>query len=572
VWTILLPTEIVNGLQHFVATTVFLFIVPCVLAAALFYYPLENPDLQFLPSGAHLSWFFLLAARLAVTFSLAQATQWILRVLTIRTNLFVNLFGPLPALVVMQSVGWPCLLVGWGCWNIVLLHGTSSFVRHWLWFTDIRLFSMEFNFGAGILGSDLYGRILAAMIAMGIASAAKRTFVALYLSRRMLQYYRTDLETVMNKVKLVVDVADLAGRTEEEGFEELVANAHEGQLAVEKNKKSFMQAVPTFANTKNTKKDAAIEDSDDESDDDDGDEKETDGKAIDNTSEGAAGGSDNSDDSDSISSDAGPEDPLEQVMNEIEIPVTKMKWNDLKQRAVNDRYAVKYNGDESTVGGSKTKRTHVVSAIFPFLDRWQEPDDKGRKGFSPSLHDILQFKKAVTFMETDFPFGPDYGSAANRKACVKNAVKVYRRLLKYTPDQEILPFDVIGALAYEENGDVDEDLAIELLRVFLPDRDESLSMLAFVQSCDNVYKQLRFLRASISNSSKIDSVLENIFNLAFYAVLGLMALTLCGFNPWPLLVSISTLTVSFAFAFGGSVAKVSFRVICAENRVFAPNN
>lgn len=39
----------------------------------------------------------------------------------------------------------------------------------------------------------------------------------------MLQYYRNDLETVMSKVKLVVEVAELAGRTEQDGFEKLLA-------------------------------------------------------------------------------------------------------------------------------------------------------------------------------------------------------------------------------------------------------------------------------------------------------------------------------------------------------------
>lgn len=66
---------------------------------------------------------------------------------------------------------------------------------------------------------------------------------------------------------------------------------------------------------------------------------------------------------------------------------------------------------------------------------------------------------------------------------------------------------------------------------------------------------MRFLRASLSNSSKIDSVLEDIFNILFYAVLFVLVLTVLGLDIWPLLVSFSTLTVSFAFAFGPSVAK-----------------
>lgn len=82
--------------------------------------------------------------------------------------------------------------------------------------------------------------------------------------------------------------------------------------------------------------------------------------------------------------------------------------------------------------------------------------------------------------------------------------------------------------------------------------------LDLVLSCslDHIYKRMRFLRASLSNASKIDTVLENIFNVIFYGLLGVTALSLLGYNPWPLLLSFSTLAVSFAFAFGTSVARM----------------
>ena len=38
----------------------------------------------------------------------------------------------------------------------------------------------------------------------------------------------------------------------------------------------------------------------------------------------------------------------------------------------------------------------------------------------------------------------------------------------------------------------------------------AVSLLHFVQSCDGVYRKLRYLRASVGNSTLIDSVLENI--------------------------------------------------------------
>jgi hypothetical protein len=88
----------------------------------------------------------------------------------------------------------------------------------------------------------------------------------------------------------------------------------------------------------------------------------------------------------------------------------------------------------------------------------------------------------MAFMETEYPFSPAFGLVKNRKACVKNAVRVYNRLLKFIPGKSILGFDVVGALAYEEDGEINEERAIPLLRIFLPDKNDNLSMVGFVQS------------------------------------------------------------------------------------------
>ncbi|CAB9522567.1 Mechanosensitive ion channel protein [Seminavis robusta] len=497
------PEEVLTNIHHFLSTTFLLLIVPCLIAASILYYSLDNPDLEFLPTQARLSWFMLFIVRLSVTFTLARMTQWMFEVLTMRTTIFARACGPLFALVMMQSMGWPLLACSWGCWNLIILHGDSNFVKHWFYWTGIKLFSIQFNRGDGILASELYGRFLAAIILLGVAAAIKRTFVALYLSRRMLQHYRGQLEKVMSQVKLVMEVTELAAQTDEPSFNERLSKViNEGGSAaevVDRSKRNKLVETQTVLDAQNSGMNA------------------------------------------------------------------KMKWNMLKERALNDRYTMNFNGDEVSTAGRtsaagstgerSTARKNTLKMIFDGLERWPEPEDKGRKNTASSLHDILQFRKAMAFMETQFPFSEKFGPVANRKQCVKNAMKVYKRLLRFTPGQQTLSFDVIGALAFRDDQTLDENRAIALLRVFLPDKNEALTMLAFVNSTDNVYKQLRYLRAALSNSSKIDSVLEDSFNGVFYAVLAVILLCLCGFNPWPLLVSFSTLTVSFAFAFGPSVAK-----------------
>jgi hypothetical protein len=70
------------------------------------------------------------------------------------------------------------------------------------------------------------------------------------------------------------------------------------------------------------------------------------------------------------------------------------------------------------------------------------------------------------------------------------------------PQREILTFDVIALLAVQGNGELNLEMMRDLIKLFRPDRDGNLSILDFAKSIDACYKELRVLRASISNSSK----------------------------------------------------------------------
>jgi len=56
------------------------------------------------------------------------------------------------------------------------------------------------------------------------------------------------------------------------------------------------------------------------------------------------------------------------------------------------------------------------------------------------------------------------------------------------------------------SGFVSQDKVRELIKLFRPDREGNLTVLDFVKSVDAVYKELRLLRASISNSTKVHIV------------------------------------------------------------------
>ena len=123
------------------------------------------------------------------------------------------------------------------------------------------------------------------------------------------------------------------------------------------------------------------------------------------------------------------------------------------------------------------------------------------------------------------------------------------------PGESVLPFDTIGSIAMDEDGIYDKDTTRALVFLFRPDKNDCLTALNFVQSVDWTYRRIRYLRASVANSTLIDRVLEQNFNALFYFFLILCVISMLGFNPWTLLFSMSTILVSFAFAFGPSAAK-----------------
>lgn len=93
----------------------------------------------------------------------------------------------------------------------------------------------------------------------------------------------------------------------------------------------------------------------------------------------------------------------------------------------------------------------------------------------------------------------------------------------------VLQFETIALLALEDDGEtIDQDKAKDLVKLFRPDREGTLSLLDFVKSVDSVYREFRMLQASIENSSQIDRAFENIFNIGFYGVVFTIVLSALG--------------------------------------------
>ena len=78
------------------------------------------------------------------------------------------------------------------------------------------------------------------------------------------------------------------------------------------------------------------------------------------------------------------------------------------------------------------------------------------KGSDPTIHEILQFRKALSFLDDEHPFGLSFGPAFTRDFCIKSSRELYTRLLAFDIDSPVLHFDVIGVLAYDADGNFDE--------------------------------------------------------------------------------------------------------------------
>jgi len=120
-----------------------------------------------------------------------------------------------------------------------------------------------------------------------------------------------------------------------------------------------------------------------------------------------------------------------------------------------------------------------------------------------NIRDIIQFRQSLSCLNSSVPFSAAFGHVRNRADCCTCSEEVYNRLMLGSPGADVLSFEVIAHLSADKNGDLNEQQTRELIHLFRPDRDGNITLLDFAKSIDAVYKELRLLRASVANSSKV---------------------------------------------------------------------
>lgn len=184
------PRYLLDTFYHIVVSSLsFKVSMPLTVLSAVFFYQLGDPSPEFLPGRASISWWLLFLARQCFTLDLARLSQWIIiDCIILSSRSAVRLLGPLLTLVTIQAKGWPFCGFGWATIDLFGLHGTQRFQQHWLYWTGITLYKYG-DTGLYFLDSPVYTRVLLAAMLAGIATTAKRTFVALSFGRRTFGKY-----------------------------------------------------------------------------------------------------------------------------------------------------------------------------------------------------------------------------------------------------------------------------------------------------------------------------------------------------------------------------------------------
>lgn len=248
-----------------------------------------------------------------------------------------------------------------------------------------------------------------------------------------------------------------------------------------------------------------------------------------------------------------------------DLPSRLKSIKDLSIHLDDDNDSVSTEKKKENIVINTSRRHPLTGSLMPsermklmqLLERWEEPERDSAARKHVSIASVLKFRNALTFINDLYPFSYQFGWADTREKCIESSQNVYSKLIRQPGgmENEMLRFETLALIAASLNGEIDQTKAKDLMRVFRPDRQGNLSVLDFVKSVDTVYKELRFLQASIDNSSQIDKSFENLVNVVFYAVVISFILSQLGFDPFSLFLSLSSIVLAFAFAIGSASAK-----------------
>jgi hypothetical protein len=389
----------------------------------------------------------------------------------------------------LREGGWPFLILCFGMYNFALVVGDSSFSNHWLfWQPYIGLFNRK-NPSGFVTSSLAFYRICAVAMGVGAAVAVKRMAIGIFLGRKTFANYSQGLTSVMNKMLQLNELARFGMALEDQSMFSSRIGSGSGARASQVSDDRLSELLD-IANQ--------------QSEDDNLTFSHQPSEAVDYM------------DKVIDPSDVDPYTGSLSSTQKQRICDLLGQWEE-PSRESTSMADVSANAVDNASGVTSDKPDPLV---FLCLFHIKEVASVGA---------VMQFKRALAHMDTDFPFGGAFGVADTREACVQCSQKLYDRLmLKESAGSGILHFNTIAVIAMDRNGDLDTEKTKDLIRIFrpgmsinllfafvhffhspgpsvrCPERDGAILMVDFVRSVDNIYKELRLLRATVAGSTKID--------------------------------------------------------------------
>jgi hypothetical protein len=130
-------------------------------------------------------WIIFVCIREVFIVCMAKVMQLLLiDYFALNTQASLRLCGPLVTLLLVQSKGWPFMVLFWGLLNFALVTGTYPFSSHWLYWQDWwGLFNADNPSGA-VTASHQFYVLCAVAVGVGISVSLKRLLVSVLLGRQ----------------------------------------------------------------------------------------------------------------------------------------------------------------------------------------------------------------------------------------------------------------------------------------------------------------------------------------------------------------------------------------------------
>ena len=178
------PMNMLKNMCKSLSRSLLLLAIPLFVTAWILFYYVSNPDLDFLPGHATVSWWLNFIGRQLLLLELSRIIQFIVMDCVLLSSRYIaKILGPWITIFCLQAKGWPMVVGCWGILSMVLLHGDNDFQQHWLHFTGLEIYSAG-NSGSYILASETYLRLLVCMVLASVMTTFKRTLVTLYFGKR----------------------------------------------------------------------------------------------------------------------------------------------------------------------------------------------------------------------------------------------------------------------------------------------------------------------------------------------------------------------------------------------------